>query len=191
MSLHFFQRFYIMTSNQTQRLMNVRTSPIYSHFSESLMGAATIRAYHRQRDFITNSDDFTDNYLMARYASIIINRCRHATIFLCKQFLRCSVIDWLMGQNLTSCMGHITLWATGKSDVMNVGHDVIFVIQIRYNSRPLLGHQWPHMATIGPMMAPCNVPADERTTLCRVQRVLLTLGFHSETRGCTKKNAVC
>ena len=70
----FPQRFYIMTSNQLRRQLNVRTSPIYSHFGESITGASSIRAYKLQRTFTSDSDMYLDSMQEARYPSIITNR---------------------------------------------------------------------------------------------------------------------
>ncbi|ELU10450.1 hypothetical protein CAPTEDRAFT_161237 [Capitella teleta] len=68
------QRFYIKSSNQLRRLQSVRTSPIYSHFAESVQGSPTVRAYSQQQRFIDLSDDLLDSMQMARYSSMMTNR---------------------------------------------------------------------------------------------------------------------
>ncbi|CAB4066202.1 ABCC1 [Lepeophtheirus salmonis] len=62
--------------NQTQlkRLQSVTRSPIYSHFSESLNGLSSIRAYGAQSKFILESINKIDTNQRCNYPSIIANR---------------------------------------------------------------------------------------------------------------------
>ena len=49
-------------------------SPIYSHFGETIQGATTIRAYHKQQDFILESERIVDENQICYYPSIVSNR---------------------------------------------------------------------------------------------------------------------
>ena len=70
----FFQRFYIPTSRQLKRVESTTRSPIYTHFSETITGASTIRAYGEQKRFIEHSDDLVDHNLVFYFSSIASNR---------------------------------------------------------------------------------------------------------------------
>ena len=45
------QRVYIASSRELKRLDSLAFSPIFSHFSETLHGLATIRAFRKQEQF--------------------------------------------------------------------------------------------------------------------------------------------
>jgi len=64
----------VATSRQLKRLESVSRSPIYSHFSETVTGAPTIRAYGHQQEFIQQSEAKVDENQICYYPSIIANR---------------------------------------------------------------------------------------------------------------------
>ncbi|XP_049426792.1 multidrug resistance-associated protein 1 isoform X3 [Epinephelus fuscoguttatus] len=73
--LYFFvQRFYVASSRQLKRLESISRSPIYTHFSETLLGTSVIRAFGEQERFIHESDQRVDHNQKAYYPSIIANR---------------------------------------------------------------------------------------------------------------------
>lgn len=71
---YFVQKFYVSTSRQLKRLESVTRSPIYSHFSESIGGQSTIRAYSEERRFTVESETKVDHNQAISYMSICANR---------------------------------------------------------------------------------------------------------------------
>ncbi|CAL1547665.1 unnamed protein product [Lymnaea stagnalis] len=68
------QRFYIPTSRQLKRIESTTRSPIYAHFSETVGGAASIRAYGVSERFISESRGKVDHNLSFYFASLVANR---------------------------------------------------------------------------------------------------------------------
>ncbi|KAK9886055.1 hypothetical protein WA026_014838 [Henosepilachna vigintioctopunctata] len=68
---YIIQRFYIQSSRQLRRLESVSRSPIYSHFSETIAGVSSIRAYNQQERFIGESDSRQDHNQACYYPSIV------------------------------------------------------------------------------------------------------------------------
>ncbi|XP_072025400.1 ATP-binding cassette sub-family C member 9-like [Amphiura filiformis] len=70
---YFLQKYYIATSRGLQRLESVTKSPVFAHFSETLGGLVTIRAYKEQVRFnqaiLTKVDINNAAYLFLRTAN--------------------------------------------------------------------------------------------------------------------------
>ncbi|CAG2113547.1 unnamed protein product [Medioppia subpectinata] len=71
---YLIQKFYITTSRQLKRLESITKSPIYAHFSETLSGVATIRAYGVSEQFVKESDDRLDLNNACFYPNVAANR---------------------------------------------------------------------------------------------------------------------
>jgi len=64
----------VATSRQLKRLESVSRSPIYSHFSETVTGATSIRAYGVESKFILQSEQKVDFNQTCYYPSTVANR---------------------------------------------------------------------------------------------------------------------
>ncbi|KAI6196585.1 Multidrug resistance protein mrp-7 [Aphelenchoides besseyi] len=67
-------KFYVPTSRQLRRLESNYRSPIYSHFSESIQGVTTIRAFNKMDAFCKLSDERVDTFIRIKYLSLVSNR---------------------------------------------------------------------------------------------------------------------
>ena len=57
---YYIQLYYRRTSREIKRLDSIARSPLYAHFSETLSGLATIRAYKEQTRFVAGNDRLMD-----------------------------------------------------------------------------------------------------------------------------------
>ncbi|KAJ6634924.1 Multidrug resistance-associated protein 1, partial [Pseudolycoriella hygida] len=71
---YFSQKIYIASSRQLQRLEATSLSPVYSHFSESIQGASSIRAFEVSERFIKESGQKVDFNQACYYPKIIAER---------------------------------------------------------------------------------------------------------------------
>ena len=71
---YFVLKVYVSVSRQLKRVESTTRSPIYSHFGETISGAATIRAYGRQGEFVRESERRVDRNHQATFCSNVANR---------------------------------------------------------------------------------------------------------------------
>ncbi|NXS34928.1 MRP1 protein, partial [Pomatostomus ruficeps] len=68
------QRYYIVSSRQIRRLAGASQAPVISHFTETLLGRSTIRAFGHQERFIRKNNDVVYENLVCFYNNLISNR---------------------------------------------------------------------------------------------------------------------
>ena len=73
-------KMYLQVSRDFQRLSSVSRSPIYSHFSETLIGVSTIRAYGAQARFMQEMWYHLDQYTSPFYLLWMSNRWLYCRI---------------------------------------------------------------------------------------------------------------
>ncbi|XP_067934559.1 ATP-binding cassette sub-family C member 2-like [Watersipora subatra] len=64
---YLLQRYFLSTARQTRRLKSKAASPIYSHFSETLAGSQTIRAYKQQERFVETNVKHVEEFNIYTY----------------------------------------------------------------------------------------------------------------------------
>lgn len=69
-----FQMFYISTSRQLKRIQSTTTSPIFSHFTETIVGTSSIRAFGVSQEFILESNHRLDVNNASYYISFVAAR---------------------------------------------------------------------------------------------------------------------
>ncbi|KRY11421.1 Multidrug resistance-associated protein 1 [Trichinella patagoniensis] len=84
---YFLQKIYIRSSRQLKRIESVTRSPVYSHFQESLTGAAVIRAFQVQERFIFESERRLDENQTSFYQNEVSNRWLAVRLELIGNFL--------------------------------------------------------------------------------------------------------
>ncbi|MEN9810889.1 MAG: multidrug resistance-associated protein 4 isoform, partial [Pseudomonadota bacterium] len=68
------QHAFRVTSREVKRLESISRSPVYAHFSESLLGVSTIRAFNRESVFVRESIRRFEGNQRAFYTMISLNR---------------------------------------------------------------------------------------------------------------------
>jgi ATP-binding cassette subfamily C (CFTR/MRP) protein 1 len=71
MLFYFLQKFYVATARQVKRMEAISRSPIYTHFSETITGSSTIRAFGRSESFIMENEEKVDENQACYYPILV------------------------------------------------------------------------------------------------------------------------
>ena len=70
----YMQKFYMTSSRELKRLDSISRSPIYNHFTETLGGAATIRAFQSEDRFTNENEQKLDTNQSANFVFTTASR---------------------------------------------------------------------------------------------------------------------
>jgi len=71
---YFLQKFYVATARQVKRMESISRSPIFAHFSETVTGSSTIRAFGCTESFIRENERKVDENQVSYYPIVVSNR---------------------------------------------------------------------------------------------------------------------
>jgi ABC-type multidrug transport system fused ATPase/permease subunit len=126
------QRYYLATSRELKRLDSIAMSPIFSSFSETLAGLATVRAFGRQSLFARRNEELMDASNRAWWPIQIVNRWLSIRLELMGQtmvlgtalFVTLFISDaGLAGLAITSALSIVGLmnWGTRQTTELEMG----------------------------------------------------------------------
>ncbi|KER28839.1 hypothetical protein T265_13503, partial [Opisthorchis viverrini] len=117
---------YVRTNRQLKRIDSVRRSPIFSHFQETLMGAASIRAYNRVQQFTEKCDSLLDESQMARYPSLVCYRWLGVVVEFVGHFITLFVGLFVVGTRASIGSGFAGLAITFT---LRISNSLTFIIR--------------------------------------------------------------
>ncbi|EPB66686.1 ABC transporter, ATP-binding protein [Ancylostoma ceylanicum] len=156
---YFFLRFYVPTSRQLKRLESIHRSPIYSHFSETIQGAASVRAFNKVDEFRNNSGNIVDAFIRCKYSNVASNRwlairlefIGNLVIFFAALFAVISKeLGWVTSPGI---IGVSITYALNVTEVLNFA-----VRQISEIEANIVAVERIHEYTVSPTEAPWEIP---------------------------------
>ncbi|CAI5772734.1 resistance-associated 1-like isoform X1 [Podarcis lilfordi] len=113
----FTKRYYIASSRQIRRLSGATQTPIISHFSETLVGVSTIRAFGHQERFLNQNKDVVNENMVCFYNNVISNRWLAVRL----EFL---------GNLMVFLAALLAVFAGSKVDSATVGLSITYALNI-------------------------------------------------------------
>ena len=92
-AVYFLQNFYLYTSRQVRLLEIEAKAPLYTHFIETVAGAATVRAFGWQEHYQARNDRFIDTSQRPMY----LQQCIQTWLVVMLDLLVCGIAVLLVG----------------------------------------------------------------------------------------------
>lgn len=165
-ALYWIQRFYLRTSRQIRILDLESKSPLYKHFTETIEGVSTIRAFGWQRNFDQAAIGYLDYSQTPYYLLFCIQRWLNLVLDLLVAVLAVTLIALALrvpsqsspgslGVALTSVLafnsslqGLITTWVEAETSLGSVARTKSFVeetpMETDADDASDPGPDWPH-----------------------------------------------
>lgn len=177
------QEFYLSSSRELKRLDSTTRSPIYAHFSETLSGVSTLRAYAQQRRFCVENACRLDENQRPYYLSIAANRwlamrleLLGATVVLCSALFavygRHQLKPGLVGLSLTYALSltQALNWLVRQS--CEIETNIIAVQRLR---------DYSHLTVEAPAKMPTISLSEEWPTLGEITFRCFSLRYRSDS----------
>ncbi|KZV74003.1 ABC transporter [Peniophora sp. CONT] len=110
--------FYRKSAREIKRLDAILRSSLYAHFSESLSGLSTIRAYGEEERFLTQNKELIDTENRAYYLTVVNQRWLTLRLD-------------LMGTALTFCVSMLTLGTRTSISPAQTGVAISYILSVQ------------------------------------------------------------
>eukprot|EP00172_Hildenbrandia_rubra_P001758 Plantae.Rhodophyta-Hildenbrandia_rubra.ctg23494.p1 GENE.Plantae.Rhodophyta-Hildenbrandia_rubra.ctg23494~~Plantae.Rhodophyta-Hildenbrandia_rubra.ctg23494.p1 ORF type:complete len:547 (+),score=34.24 Plantae.Rhodophyta-Hildenbrandia_rubra.ctg23494:176-1642(+) len=156
----YYQGRYRRPKIDLARLEAMSRSPLFSHFSETLEGMSSIRAYNELHRTRTANYKLTDRYLAAIYTSFAFDRWLSSRLqLLCALFIACTTFLILVSKDLmsTSMAGFLLSYAIDIPE--NMFYTVRYFTQFEY-----------HLASVERVREYSNVQDENESSVVKTKK---------------------
>ncbi|KAL9657812.1 hypothetical protein ABK040_013150 [Willaertia magna] len=158
------QNYYRSTSRELKRLDSISRSPLFAHFSETLTGLSTIRAYKKQSEFTLDNEKQLDRLNRACYAQLASQRWLAVRLELISALvvLASSIFSLLGKGGVASSMAGLSLsYALSVTGTMNWTVRAATEAEAIMNSVERVLHYCEEIPTEAAKVIPDNRPPED------------------------------
>ncbi|CRL03642.1 CLUMA_CG016458, isoform A [Clunio marinus] len=119
---HYLRKFYLKTSLDVKRIQSTTSSPIFSHFSETLNGLSTIRAFNAEKILASEFNRHQDLNTSAHYIYLVTSRAFGLWLDVsCVIYIAIVVLSFFLMENTGENVGLAITQAMGLTGMVQQG----------------------------------------------------------------------